>query len=106
MGVTSSLVFANIGAAYGTAKSEDTSHNDGDDVTHDQIRLHHAHGCNADPGLGGAVGGSNVGEDQRRRDAHEPKEWGGRRAVLGGQEGGQHGSKINGTPSLHSTLSV
>merc|ERR1719231_1631297 len=57
-------------------------------------------------GLGGAVGGSNVGEDQRRRDAHEPQEWGGRRAVLGGQEGGQHGSKINGTPSLHSTLSV
>ena len=66
-----------------TVDTEDTSHDDGDNVTHDLRGLHNTHGHEADARLGGTVGRAKVGEDQGRGHSH-PCEEEGRR--IGGEE--------------------
>ncbi len=40
--------------------AQDTSHDYGDDVLHDDAGVHHTHGGDADAGLGGSVRGADV----------------------------------------------
>lgn len=54
--------------------TNDTSHDHGDDVTHDELRAHHTHRSDTNARLGGAVGGAEAcrsvsGTSQRLRAA-------------------------------------
>lgn len=46
----------------GTHNSDNTSHNDGYDTLHHQIRPEDRHGRDTDTGLGGTVSGSDTGK--------------------------------------------
>lgn len=56
--------------------TQHTSHNHRDDAAHHELGPHDTHGRHADPGLGRAVCGAQVGEDEGRRGAGETEERG------------------------------
>lgn len=57
-----------------TVNTNDTSHNDGNNVLDDQIGAENTHGSNTDAGLGGTVGGTEASEDDGAGAAHGTKE--------------------------------
>lgn len=63
--------------------TEDTSHDDGDDASHDAVGGVDAEVGEADAGLGRAVGRAEVGEDEGGRAAHGAEEGGGLRVLVG-----------------------
>ena len=67
--------------------TEDTSHDNGDDGSHDEIRSHNTHGRNTDTSLGCSVGGTEVGKDDSGSDAHEPEEGRAGNALFGSEHG-------------------
>ena len=71
-----------------TVDSQNTSHDDGDDGSHNQVGSHDTHGRDAHAGLGGAVGRSEVGKHDGRGDTHETKEGGAGNALLSGEQSG------------------
>ena len=54
--------------------TEDTSHDHGDDRLDDELGLEDSDGADADAGLGSAVGGTHVAEDEGRDDSHAAEE--------------------------------
>jgi hypothetical protein len=71
-----------------TVNTNDTSHNDRNNVLDDKVRAENTHGGNADTRLGGTVGGAEAGEDNSRGAAHGTEEGGVNGAVLGDHLGG------------------
>merc|ERR1719421_881719 len=69
-----------------TVDTDDTSHNNGDNVLHDKFGLHHTHAANTNTRLGGSVRSTQVSEDQSYSSTHEAKERGASRAA-GGENG-------------------
>jgi len=61
-----------------TVDTEHTSHDNGNDGLHHQLRSEDTHGHDTNTGLGGTVGGTKVGEDDGGGDPHESEETGGR----------------------------
>ena len=57
--------------------TEDTSHDDGDDTSHDTVGGVDTEVGETDAGLGGTVGGAEVGEDEGGGAAHSTEEGGG-----------------------------
>ncbi len=43
-----------------TINTEHTRHDDGNNVTHDKLRIHHTHGGNTNAGLSSSVGSAQV----------------------------------------------
>lgn len=68
--------------------TQHTSHDHRDDAAHHELRPHDTHRRDTDAGLGGAVGGAQVGEDEGRRGAGEAEERGCCWARHGGAGGG------------------
>jgi len=62
--------------------TQHSSHDNRDDVLHNEVGVHHTHGRKADAGLGGSVGGSDVGENKGGGDSHEAEEGSGGGADL------------------------
>jgi len=56
--------------------TNDTSHNNGNDVLDDQVRSEDTHGADTDTRFRGAIGSTEAGEDDGRRAAHSPEERG------------------------------
>ena len=54
--------------------TDDTSHDDRDDVLDDQVGTQNTHCGDADAGLGRAIGGAEAGEDYGGRAAHGSEE--------------------------------
>ncbi|EJK47312.1 hypothetical protein THAOC_33974 [Thalassiosira oceanica] len=54
--------------------SQHTRHDHWDDIPHDEPGVHHSHGRDPNARLGRPVSRSDVGEDERRGDAHESEE--------------------------------
>jgi len=54
--------------------TEDTSHDDGDDGLDDELGLEDSDGADADAGLGSAVGGTHVAENEGTDDSHAAEE--------------------------------
>ena len=82
--------------------TEDTSHDDGDDTSHDAVGGVDTEVGEADAGLGGTVGGTEVGEDEGGGAAHSTEEGGGlgilvgaSRLALGDGETGSGGGESN-----------
>lgn len=76
-----------------TVDTKNTSHNNGDDTTHDQFRSHDTHGGHSDSGFCGTVGGTEVREDESGGGTGKAEEGGGGRARhfgvgCGGRKGG------------------
>jgi hypothetical protein len=57
-----------------TVDTDDSGHNDGDDGTHDEVRLHDSHGGDTDTRLSGTVSSTKAGKDEGRGDTHVPEE--------------------------------
>lgn len=57
-----------------TVNTNDTGHNDGNNVLHDEVRAEDTHGGDTDPRLGGTVRGTQAGEDDSAGAAHGTKE--------------------------------
>ena len=55
--------------------TQDTRHDDGDDVAHDQAGVHDTHGTDAHPGLGRPVGGAQVcwREEEEKKEQKRDK---------------------------------
>ena len=54
--------------------TEHTSHDDGNDRSEEELGLEHGHRDDTNTGLCSSVGGSQVGEDEGRGDAHGAEE--------------------------------
>ena len=63
--------------------TNDTSHNDGDDVLDDEVGAENTHSSNTDTGLGGTVRGTQAGEDDSAGATHGTEEGRVNRAVFG-----------------------
>lgn len=48
-----------------TVNGNDTSHDDGDDGLHDQLRAHHRHGGDSGSRLGSTIGGSQSCKEEK-----------------------------------------
>jgi hypothetical protein len=77
-----------------TVDTNDTSHNDGDNVLHDEVRSENTHGSDTDTGLCGTVSGTQTGEDNGTGATHSTKEGRVDRAVFGDHFGGVVGRTI------------
>jgi hypothetical protein len=71
-----------------TVDTNDTSHNDGDNVLDDKIRSEDTHGGNTDTRLGSTVRGTQAGEDNSAGAAHSTEEGRVNGAVFGDHLGG------------------
>jgi len=71
-----------------TVDTDDTSHNDGDNVLDDKIGSEDTHGSDTDTRLGGTVGGTETGEDDGAGAAHSTEEGRVNGAVFGNHFGG------------------
>ena len=67
--------------------TQDTSHDNGDDGPHDEIRSHDTHRGDTHTSLGGAVGRTEVRKDNSRGDAHEAEESRAGHALLSSKQG-------------------
>ena len=57
-----------------TVDTKDTSHDDGDDGLDNELGLEDSDGADADAGLGSAVGGTHVAENEGTDDSHAAEE--------------------------------
>jgi hypothetical protein len=57
-----------------TVDTNNTSHDDGNNVLDDQVRAEDTHGADTDTSLGGTVGGTEAGEDDGCCAAHRAEE--------------------------------
>jgi len=76
-GVERKLLLEVVGNQDGddeTVDTNDTSHNDGNNVLDDEVRAEDTHGGNTDTRLGGTVGSTDAGEDDSGGAAHSTKE--------------------------------
>jgi len=65
-GEEGSLLLQTVGDQDGddeTVDTDNTSHDDGDNVLDDQVRAEDTHGADTDTSLGSTVGGTEAGED-------------------------------------------